>query len=246
MNKGRHVLVEMRNIAKSFPAPQSRLPVLADLSLRIHAGEITAVMGPSGCGKTTLLQITAGLLDWDQGELIKESGLRLAYVFQEPRLLPWMTVEENIRLAQGGFLPPAEAEPLRLRLLKRTGLELYRKAYPLQLSGGLRQRVELVRALAVKPDLLLMDEPFQAVDLGWKEQLQELLLEEHSQAGFGVILVTHNPEDALMLADRVVVLSDKPTVIRKEFPVRIPRDQRSIRTGPLLEQLGEVLELVRE
>lgn len=244
MNRERQVIVELKNVSKSFATQNGRLQVLTDVSFQVYAGEIVALVGPSGCGKTTILQIITGLLDSDNGGVIKDPDLRLGYVFQEPRLLPWKTVDQNISSMQANLLSPPEAAPVRQKLLERTGLQAYKDAYPLQLSGGLRQRVELVRALAVKPELILMDEPFQSVDLALKHRLQELLLDEYNREGFGVLLVTHSPEDAVMLADRVIVLSEKPTVICREIEIDIPRKERSIKNATIFSRLAEILQYV--
>ena len=171
MNREQQAVLELKQIHKSFAAAGGRLKVLAGLSLRLYHGEIVALVGPSGCGKTTLLNIIAGQLRVDRGELDKSPELRTAYVFQEPRLLPWKTVEANIALVQQNFLTSDEARDFRSRLLEETGLAAYKDAYPLQLSGG-RQRLNWCGARS-QAAALLMDEPFNR----WiwpRHQLQSL------------------------------------------------------------------------
>jgi len=177
------ITLELNQIHKGFKNTSGELKVLADISLTVQAGEIIALIGPSGCGKTTLLNIISGIAAPDRGTLRQSPSLRLAYVFQEPRLLPWKTVEGNIRFVQDNFLAAQEGKEVREKLLQKTGLLAYKDSYPAQLSGGMKQRLELVRALAIKPQLLLMDEPFKSLDLALKFDLQRLLLTEHEQEG---------------------------------------------------------------
>ncbi|MDI9478723.1 MAG: ATP-binding cassette domain-containing protein [Bacillota bacterium] len=244
MKRGNRVLLELKNIYKSFRNNKGDLRVLEDISIKIQEGEIVALVGPSGCGKTTLLNIISGLLVPDKGDLFLKEGLRLAYIFQEPRLLPWKSVTGNIAFVQENFLPEEEGREVRERLLARTGLLDYKDVYPAQLSGGMKQRLEMVRALAIKPELVLMDEPFKSLDIGLKYQLQELLLEEYRQQAFAIFLITHDPEEAVLLADRVIILSDKPTGIRREIFLDIPREERSLKQEEIYSKYEEILELI--
>lgn len=240
MAKKRKIL-ELSQVDKGFRSKSGELKVLHNISLTVHDGEIIAIVGPSGCGKTTLLNLISGLLEPDQGEIMKSPDLRLAYIFQEPRLLPWKSVEANIGFVQDNFLPPAEAKEIRTNLLRKTGLLEYKDAYPAQLSGGMKQRLEIVRALSIKPQLLLMDEPFKSLDVALKFELQELILAAHSHKRFGVLLITHDPEEAVMLADRVLVLSDKPTRIYREIEIELPRDERKKAKAEVYEKAEEIL-----
>lgn len=220
------VVLEFKGISKSFPNKNGSLQVLKDFSLTIRKGEIVALVGPSGCGKTTLLNIAAGLVERDSGELVLDREKRLAYVFQEPRLLPWKTVDENIWFVQEQFLEAENARLLRNRLLEKAELSAFRNAYPAALSGGMKQRVELIRALSVEPEVLLMDEPFKSLDVALRTQLWDLLLEEHERQGFTMLFSTHDPGEAMILADRVVILTDKPARIMHEVVMDEPRDRR--------------------
>jgi len=243
MDKGTEIL-ELNKVQKSFKTNDAQLKVLDDLSLTVQAGELVALVGPSGCGKTTLLNLVAGLIEPDQGQVTKRANLRLAYVFQEPRLLPWKTVGDNISFVQDNFLLPSEARGIREDLLQKTGLLASQDVYPAQLSGGMKQRLEIARALSVQPQLLLMDEPFKSLDVALKYQLQDLILAEQAKEGFAVLFITHDPIEAVMLADRVIVLSDKPTRIHEELFIDMPRELRQITDEQIYGKSEEILDFL--
>lgn len=233
--------MELRSVYKRFTTSGNELKVLENISLSIYAGEIVALVGPSGCGKTTLLNIAADLLKPNQGDVVQRQNLRTAYIFQEPRLLPWKTAEANISFVQDSFLPPEEAAVVRADLLRKTGLAPFRDAFPAQLSGGMKQRLEIIRALSVKPELLLMDEPFKSLDIDLKYQLQELILEQYAQDQFAVLFITHDPEEAVMMADRVILLTDKPARIHREITIEQRRQERSLKDQKIYHKLEEIL-----
>lgn len=239
MNK--KAVLELRSVYKRFTTSGNELKVLENISLSIYAGEIVALVGPSGCGKTTLLNIAADLLKPNQGDVVQRQNLRTAYIFQEPRLLPWKTAEANISFVQDSFLPPEEAAVVRADLLRKTGLAPFRDAFPAQLSGGMKQRLEIIRALSVKPELLLMDEPFKSLDIDLKYQLQELILEQYAQDQFAVLFITHDPEEAVMMADRVILLTDKPARIHREITIEQRRQERSLKDQKIYHKLEEIL-----
>ena len=236
MDRQRSIL-ELKQVHKSFRNKDAELKVLEEISFTVYAGEIIALLGPSGCGKSTLLNIVSGLIEPDQGHLQCEAGLRLAYVFQEPRLLPWKTIEENIRFVQDNFLPASQGKDVREDLLRKTGLRAYADAYPDQLSGGMKQRLEIARALSIQPQLLLMDEPFKSADLALKYQLQELILAEHAREQLAVLYITHDPNEAVRIADRIFLFSDKPTKIQEELVLQIPQQKR--RGDPQVQAVSE-------
>lgn len=239
MNK--KAVLELRSVYKRFTTSGNELKVLENISLSIYAGEIVALVGPSGCGKSTLLNIAADLLKPNQGDVVQRQNLRTAYIFQEPRLLPWKTAEANISFVQDSFLPPEEAAVVRADLLRKTGLAPFRDAFPAQLSGGMKQRLEIIRALSVKPELLLMDEPFKSLDIDLKYQLQELILEQYAQDQFAVLFITHDPEEAVMMADRVILLTDKPARIHREITIEQRRQERSLKDQKIYHKLEEIL-----
>jgi len=195
--------------------------VLRELHLEVRHGEFVAVVGPSGCGKTTLLNLASGWLRPQEGRVERPERVRM--VFQQDGLFPWRTVGENVRMGLRHVADHAERVRRAGVLLDLVGLSPFEGHYPHQLSGGMRQRVELVRALAGDTDLLLMDEPFSSLDyltrLRMREELARLLREQPRT----VVLVTHDIEEAAQLADRVLMLSDRPARIRDEVRLSVPR-----------------------
>lgn len=236
----KQTVLEFHGVYKEFTSAGGRLQVVEDFSLALAPGEIAALVGPSGCGKTTLLNLAAGILRPTRGRVSVGAGVRLGYVFQEPRLLPWKTVEENLRFVQEGVFPEGEAARIRKEILDQAGLTQFRQACPHELSGGLKQRVELARALVVQPSLLLLDEPFKSLDSPARRQLHRLLQAEHGRQGFTVLLVTHDPEEAVLLADRVVLLSERPARIRGQLPLEMPRERRSLDQAVIHSSLEKI------
>jgi NitT/TauT family transport system ATP-binding protein len=204
---------------KSYRAASGgSLHVLGELALSLESGAVAALVGPSGCGKTTLLRIVAGLdHDFDGSVTLPAYGT-LGMVFQEPRLLPWRTVEQNVRLAA----PQASDGELAM-LFATLGLATHRNHYPGELSLGLARRVALARAFAVKPDLLLLDEPFVSLDNALAARLREELAELVKRRPVTTLLVTHNVEEAIDLADRLYLLSASPARVLAEVPIARPR-----------------------
>jgi NitT/TauT family transport system ATP-binding protein len=208
---------------KSFrSAAGETLRVLDALSLRLGSGEVGALVGPSGCGKTTLLRIIAGLDGEYEGSIRLPDPCRLGVVFQEPRLLPWRTLEQNVRLAA----PDAKEDVLNALFLT-LGLDSHRHHYPGELSLGLARRVALARAFAVEPDLLLLDEPFVSLDDALAARLRDELAELVNSRPVTTLLVTHNVEEAIGLADRLFLLSASPTRVLAEMPIDRPRAART-------------------
>ena len=231
--------IEAREVSHSFGS----LEVLNAVSLAAEEGEVLCVIGPSGCGKSTLLSILGGLLQPTSGA-VRVSGKSpsgclnsLTYVFQDFALLPWRSVERNVSLAlEGVGLGTAERD-LRVRqALERTGLLDFSDAYPRQLSGGMRQRVGIARAMVVRPAVLLMDEPLSALDAQTREVLKEDLLELWRETKCTTAYVTHNLSEVVGLADRVAVLSRRPARVREVIEVPVGRDDRR-REDPVLLEL---------
>ncbi|MEA2903464.1 MAG: NitT/TauT family transport system ATP-binding protein [Alphaproteobacteria bacterium] len=208
---------------KSFRgASGGDLQVIGDLVLGLAGGEVGALVGPSGCGKTTLLRIIAGLdRDYDGSVRLPDHG-RLGMVFQEPRLLPWRTLEQNVRLAA-----PQASDGSLDALFRALGLEGHRHHFPGELSLGLARRVALARAFAVEPDLLLLDEPFVSLDDALAARLRDELADLVNSRPVTTLLVTHNVEEAIGLADRLFLLSSSPARVVAEMPVERPRAARS-------------------
>ncbi len=227
--------IDVRDVGVSYGVGERRLNVLRNVDLHIEASSFTCFLGRSGCGKTTLLNAIAGLVPFSSGSLTVDgkpigdpfNRNRLAYVFQDHRLLPWRTALANVAFvleAQGMAREPREARARQA--LQLVGLEAVTASYPHQLSGGMRSRVALARALAIDPDVLLMDEPFGALDAQTRRTLQDELLRVWEQQRQTVIFVTHDILEAITLADRIVVLAPDRAGIRHIETVELPRPRR--------------------
>jgi NitT/TauT family transport system ATP-binding protein len=231
------------------------LDVLDSVSFTVRAGEVVAIVGPSGCGKSTLLSILGGLLRPSsgaaelRGAVLPGSLNPLTFVFQDFALLPWCTVEENVAfpLSHTG-VAVVERRALVDDALRRTSLTDFRGAYPKQLSGGMRQRVGIARALAVKPAILLMDEPLSALDSQTRELLMEDFVRLLADGAMGAVYVTHNLEEAIRLADRIVVLSRRPGRVREVVAIPMTRAERGDISAreKLLALQSELWSLIRE
>lgn len=246
--------LSFRGIARSFPAADGDRPVLRDIGLDVAAGEIVAILGPSGCGKSTLLRIAGGLDRPTLGDVTIDGSPvapfdpRSAVGFQEPRLLPWRSIAGNVALGLPRGTQRTAGRELVARLLDLVGLAAFAGHRPREVSGGMAQRASLARALARNPGVLLLDEPFGALDALTRLKMQDLLLDVHAAAPTTVLLVTHDVDEALQLADRVILLGyegDAPgAVIRQTVvvPGRRPRDRGSAELaelrGRLLDGLG--------
>jgi NitT/TauT family transport system ATP-binding protein len=201
------------------------IEVLRDLRFEVEQNEFACILGPSGCGKTTTLRILLGL-DSDYRGSIQLPGLadaRIGAVFQEPMLLPWRTVEQNVRLA----MPKSMRETNLDSLFSTLGLSKMRNFYPAELSLGLARRAAIARALAIEPDILLLDEPFVSLDESTAQQLRHMLLSVWSERPTTALMVTHNLQEAIMLADRIIVLSERPAQVIGTFDIRLSRNYRS-------------------
>ena len=206
--------IEIKDLCKSFQVDERELEVLKQLDLSVPANEITVLLGRSGCGKTTLLRLIGGLDKDYTGTISTPHSCTPAFVFQEARLMPWLTVAQNI--AFGLKKKDIRRDELD-RLISMTGLDGFADALPGQLSGGMQQRAALARALAMKPDFILMDEPFAALDHFTRERMQNFLLELHQSTQCGVLFVTHSIDEALAIGDRIVILSDHKA--NKGYPI---------------------------
>jgi NitT/TauT family transport system ATP-binding protein len=215
--------LELHIKQKSYRAAAGgRLHVIGELSIALVRGEVAALVGPSGCGKTTLLRIITGLDRDFEGSVSLPVDCKLGVVFQEPRLLPWRTVEENIRLVA----PQASAQSLNA-LFATLGLAQHRRHFPGELSLGQARRVALARALAVEPDFLFLDEPFVSLDAALADRLRGELIELVSRRPVTTLVVTHDVEEAIGLADRIFLLSSSPARVLANMPIDRPRTKRS-------------------
>jgi NitT/TauT family transport system ATP-binding protein len=226
--------LEVRGVRRTFEAERgTRLLVLDGVDLEVRGGEIVSLIGPNGSGKSTLLRIAAGLLAPDVGEVALDGSPlggpdpRIGLVFQEPRLLPWRTVAENVAypLELAGR-PAPEREERVMELLDLVGLDAAAHVVPSRLSGGMRQRAALARGLALAPEVLLLDEPFSALDALTRERFNVELLKLWSRMRRSIVFVTHSIQEALFIADRVVVLSSRPARVVADFEVPFDRPRR--------------------
>ncbi len=246
---------EMDLIADHISHRFGTLEVLDDVSFTVGTGEVVAIVGPSGCGKSTLLSILGGLLQPGGGAAELRgappvgSFNPLTFVFQDFALLPWSTVEANVEfpLLHTG-LGASERRAIVDDALRRTSLSDFRGTYPKQLSGGMRQRVGIARALAVRPAILLMDEPLSALDSQTRELLMEDFIRLLADGAMGAVYVTHNLEEAVRLADRIVVLSRRPGRVREVVTIPLTRGERGDigARGRLLTLQNELWSLIRE
>ena len=226
--------IKLKNIRKSYQVEDRNVPVLNGIDLDIPQGQITVILGQSGCGKTTLLRLTGGLEAADSGEVLWEGNHKTAFVFQEPRLMPWLTVWDNVVFG----LKKAEQDKEKIQALIGTvGLSGFEKAYPSsasyrrkagtdKLSGGMKQRTAIARALAYEPDFIMMDEPFAALDYFTREQMQKELLRVQKVKHSNILFVTHSIDEALILGDRIVVI--EKGLVKKVYPVETPAEERNL------------------
>jgi len=246
-------VLALRRVAKSFLDRARPTPVLENISLDIPEHEFVCIVGPSGSGKSTLLRIMMGLTPPSSGEVLYRGqrvtsvNLHAAMVFQSFALLPWLTVQANVELGlRARDLPEEDARKRAAFYLDRVGLDGYEEAYPMELSGGMKQRAGLARALAVEPELLFMDEPFAGLDALTSANLREEVLtlwSDHALPVNTVVMVTHIIEEAVLMADRVVVLSSRPGRIAADLQVKLPRP-RSKRDEGFDELVDSIFERI--
>jgi ABC-type nitrate/sulfonate/bicarbonate transport system ATPase subunit len=233
METCRTEILKVDDLSRNF----GKLSVLKDVSFSIYDGEMVCLLGPSGCGKTTLLRMLAGLLPFDRGGVrINGKDIRskqpyhrdVSMVFQEPRLLPWRNATDNVALPfelSEGTLSP-EAKNAVENALELVGLADFTKSFPHELSGGMRQRVALARALATNPRILLMDEPLTGLDVRTRGELQDEIIRIWSQKKMSLLWVTHDPQEAIYLADRIIVLSGRPGNVKAILPISLARPRQ--------------------
>jgi len=205
------VKYRVSNICKSY----GDLKVLDNISIDFPENKTTCIMGPSGCGKSTLLNIIAGILDMDSGEVEGFNDETISFVFQEDRLIEWKSVADNLRLVLKGKMDKRDIETIIDRYLESVNLKEYKNYYPRDLSGGMKQRISILRAFIYPSKVLIMDEPFKSLDINNKHIVMEFLKNLKDREKRTCILVTHDVEEAIALGDRIVVLSHKPSRVRK-------------------------------
>ena len=228
--------IEIQNVTVDYTEKNKRFTALRDVSFSVEAGEFVSVIGSSGCGKSTLLSILEGINSPTQGSIlidgkpVQDTGFDRGVVFQHYSLFPWMTARKNVAFGVKQIrknLPKSERLKIADEFLDKVGLEEFKNKYPSQLSGGMQQRAAIARALAMDTDILLMDEPFGAIDAKNRTILQELLLElwegDGTQEKKTVLFVTHDIDEAILLSDRIIMMSSRPGRVGKEIPVPFAR-----------------------
>jgi ABC-type nitrate/sulfonate/bicarbonate transport system ATPase subunit len=222
--------IQIQNVGKGFPTDKGRLDVISDLDFKVGDGEFVAIVGPSGCGKTTLMNIIAGFLAPDTGAILvdgaprTEPNRRGVLITQQGSVFPWLTVRQNLLFGLPEENP--EREKLAQEYAELVGLKGFENNYPHELSGGMLKRCEIARALVVKPEILYMDEPFAALDALMSLRMQNELLRILQIERHTVMLITHDVEEAIHLADRILVLSPRPARIQASFDVTLPHPRR--------------------
>ena len=241
-------ILEVRGVTKSYPSRQGDVLAVRSIDFTVSPGEFVSVVGPSGCGKTTLMMCIAGLLPISGGSLSfrgrpmdgPQEGVAVVFQDYSRSLFPWLTVEKNVALPlKDRGLPRAEIRARVTQALEMVGLGHATRLYPWQLSGGMQQRVAIARGLAGRPQMLIMDEPFASVDAQTRANLEDLVLEIWAETGTTVLFVTHDIDEAVYLSDRVVVLSQGPSVVLADVAVDLPRprDQIATKQIPLFGEL---------
>lgn len=239
---GAETIIDVRGVGKAFPGGAGATLAIEDITFEQRRGEFLALVGPSGCGKTTLLRCLSGLLTPSSGELrfhgepVRTVPEGLAIVFQEytRSLYPWLSVERNVEFGVRGATRAQRRDRVR-HALAEVGLGEFAHHFPWQLSGGMQQRVAIARAVAMRPQVLLMDEPFASVDAQTRVSLETMVLDLWREHRWTVTLVTHDIDEAVFMADRVLVLSPRPSVVREEVAIDLPRPRDQIETRALPE-----------
>lgn len=220
MKKSSNPILKIENLAKNYYDLNNEIESLKNISFDVYPNEWISIVGPSGCGKTTILSILSGLEDKSSGNIIHDKNIKIGYMLQKDALFPWLNVLDNclIGLKVNKSLTNENKNKV-LKMLNDYGLSEFIYKYPNSLSGGMRQRVALIRTLALNPDILILDEPFSALDFQTRHYLCDYVYEIIKKENKTVILVTHNIEEALILSDRVIVLSKRPATVKKIYDI---------------------------
>jgi len=251
------VVLEIRNITKTFQTEKSKIPVLDNVTFSVDKDEFVCLVGPSGCGKSTLLRIISGLEKPDSGEILfhgqphNSPNPKITMIFQLFGLLPWKTAEENVEVPLEVLgVKEISRKEIAISHLRMVGLEAFQNTYPHDLSGGMKQRVGIARALALQPEVLLMDEPFSSLDELTAKTLRNLVLEiwhDPSLPTNTFIMVSHNVEEAVYMADRVIVMSPRPGRVVGEVRVDLPRPRTQyLRDQKYFQRVDEVVSILEK
>lgn len=249
------IKLHIHNVSKTYRSDGHEVLAVDEIDLKIRNKEFATIIGPSGCGKSTLLRIVAGLVKPTKGivrldgNVISRPGYDRGMVFQSYTLFPWLTVKENIQFGlEISGMPKAQQEEIAQQFIERVGLKGFEKSYPKGLSGGMKQRVAIARALANNPAILLLDEPFGALDAQTRALMQELLTQVWEELHKTILFVTHDVEEAIFLSDRVFIMTARPGKIKAEIdiPLERPRSYEIKATESFLNLKKQALRLIRE
>lgn len=246
MNTGSSVL-QITKLKKNFAIKNKEITALENVDLDVERGEFISIVGPSGCGKSTLLRVIIGLEDISSGRIqidgedINGPNPKVSMIYQEARLFPWLSVEKNIKFVLPSGMSAGKKQELADEYIELVGLQGFKNALPGQLSGGMQQRVSIARGLVGNPEILLMDEPFGALDAFTRMKMQRELLRIWREQGNTIILVTHDIDEAIFLSSKIVIMTERPGTIQKIIPVEAgyPRDRKSAYFMSLRAQILE-------
>lgn len=239
-------LIVAKNVNKYFLEDHHRLHVLKDIDLEIKEGEFLMLLGPSGSGKSTLLRIFSGLIEPSNGEVEFNNKLQSSFIFQDFALFPWLNVYENIEFGlKMKSVPKHERHATVMEQINRMGLDGFEKSFPRELSGGMKQRVGIARALAISPQIVFLDEPFSALDSFTATKLRADLLQIWEEQKLTIVMVTHLIDEAITMSDRIVVVSQRPAVVEKiiENPLSRPRNNRSQQFFDLYDKIAGLIKV---
>ncbi|WP_013322214.1 ABC transporter ATP-binding protein [Gloeothece verrucosa] len=246
--------LEIVNLYKDFSSEQGELAVLKEINMHLEIGELLCVVGASGSGKSTLLRMIAGLDYPTRGRILVDGvpiigpGPDRGMVFQHYTLYPWMNIQKNVEFGlKLQHIPPRERREIASYYLHVVGLSEFAQCFPKELSGGMQQRVAIARALACRPKILLMDEPFGALDVHTKEIMQHFLLQIWQKTGCTILMITHDVDEAVFLSQRIYVLSSRPGTVQREISIKLPpqRDYKIKRQGEFYRYTEEIMDLLR-
>lgn len=254
--------IEFRGVSKVYYTRNKTIEAVKDYSMTVDAGDFVSIIGPSGCGKSTLIRMLDGIIQPSAGDILidgnylntqekfdRETLRRMGFIFQQPNLLPWFTIRQNVSLPLKIFgLKGQEHEEYVDQLMAIGGLTGQADSYPIEVSGGTLQRAGVIRAMVHKPQILLMDEPFGALDAQTRTIMQEILMKAWEKSYKTILFVTHDVEEAIFLADTVYVMTARPGRLKEVIPINLPRPRDySIKSTPeFLKIKGELLGLIRE
>lgn len=232
--------IDFVSVHKEYLVEEKKICVLNGINLHIPQHKITVIVGRSGCGKTTLLRLAGGLEPCSGGEIRRNGGEKTVFVFQEPRLMPWLDVRNNIKFGLKHKTADSEMD----EIISTVGLTGFEKAYPNQLSGGMQQRTAIARALACRPDFIMMDEPFAALDHFTREMMQQELLRVRKKENCGILFVTHSIDEALLLGHQIVILEDGN--IKASYDITVENEERDLLNQEFISIKKNIMEQLRK